>query len=375
MKKSIIITISVILIVALLGVGGYFGYKHFFAGNGSNDPTEPTVDATVAPATPDQPATEPVKLYKIGIVQNGLGNASKACYEGFITELNERGVLSSVEIVYIVEDDKEKCAQKIQQLVDGDVDLLYTIGRYATVTSAEKTKDIPIVFGAVNSPDEIGLVESNEAPGGNVTGVSSFTPCFEQIDLIQLLLPDAKNLAIIYSATDADAVSQGIIAASEGETIGLTCTQYPIENEKKLKTTLETIKESKTDVIYVPVDKFLNKHFDVIQKFSEENKIPIICGDEATLSSGAFATSEVNYSSIGRKAAGMSIDILFSGKSPATLSVVYKHDCINIVNKEVADKLGKKIPATAQNQVKYLEKPTETPIPTETMASPTLSSN
>ncbi len=367
MKKHLTILISVVLIALVIGAVVFFFIKAQNSGDNSADPN--SGDSKVS-ASETVPFTEPVKLYKIGIVQHGLGNASKDCYEGFITELDTRGILDKVEIVYVVEDNKDLCREKIETLVKNGCDLLYTIGRYASETAAAVTKDIPIVFGAVNSPDEVGLVESNEAPGGNVTGVSSYTPCFEQIDLIKLILPEAKSVAALYSSTDADAVLQGIVASKEAENIGIKCDQYPVEDEKALKTALEKIKKAKSDVIYIPVDKFLSAHIGTLNDFSYENKIPVICGDEATLEQGAFATSEINYASIGSKAAGMANDILFNGKSPATLSVNYKHDCTNMVNRPVMKKLGISIPATALPDIEMWEPPTEaaTAPPAETKA-------
>ena len=356
MKKHLTILISIVLIVLVIGAVVFFFLKA--QNSGENSSASGSADSTVS-ASETMPYTEPVKLYKIGIVQHGLGNASKDCYEGFITELDNSGILDKVEIVYIVEDNKELCREKIESLVNNGCDLLYTIGRYASETAADITKKIPIVFGAVNSPDEVGLVESNEAPGGNVTGVSSYTPCFEQIDLIKLILPEAKSVAALYNSTDADAVLQGIVASKEAENIGIKCDQYPVEDEKALKSALEKIQKAKTDVVYIPVDKFLSAHIGTLNDFSYENKIPVICGDEATLELGAFATSEINYASIGSKAAGMANDILFNGKSPATLSVNYKHDCTNMVNRPVMMKLGISIPATALPDVEMWEPPTE----------------
>ena len=359
MKKHLIVVMNIILIVVVVGAIVFT----VMTAMKKNKNEEPELTATVAQTegAETQPATAAEKKLKVGIIQHGLGNASKDCYEGFISELNERGLLDKVEIVYIVEDNKELCREKIQKLVDGGCDLLYTIGRYASEAAADVTKEIPIVFGAVNSPDEVGLVESNEVPGGNVTGVSSYTPCFEQIDLIKIVLPQAKSVAAVYSATDADSVLQGIIASKEAENIGVSCVQYPVEDEKSLSAALGKIKEAKTEVIYIPVDKFLSAHIDTLNTFSYDNKIPVICGDEATLELGAFATSEINYASIGRKAAGMANDILFGGKSPATLSVNYKHDCTNMVNKKVMEKLGITLPATALGLVEMWEPPTEPP--------------
>lgn len=366
MKKHLIVISAIVLVAAIVGAVVYVVISAMNRPDDSVD--QPPTEAAAAPAT--EAATLYSETFKIGIIQHGLGNASKDCYEGFITELNERGLLNNLEIVYIVEDDEELCRAKIQELVDSGCDLLYTIGRFASEAAAKITTDVPIIFGAVGSPDAVGLVESNEVPGGNVTGVSSYTPCFEQIDLIEIILPEAKTLAAIYSATDENAVMQGIIASREAENIGVTCERYPVESKEALKTTLDKIKEAKTDVIYMPVDKFLSANIAEITAFSYENKIPVICGDEATLAMGAFATSEINYSSIGRKAAGMACDVLFEKKDISTLSVVYKHDCTNLVNRDVRDKLGVQIPATALGEIEFWTAPTEPPAQAETTVAP-----
>ena len=359
MKKKLPIVILSILLVAVIAGVVFFAVKGVLQKKNGDDDTFATKDSVAKGATISE--TLYSEHYKVGVVQTGLGSASKDCYSGFMLELDENNLLGNIEVVYVVEDNEELCRTKIKELIDGKCDLLYTIGRYASETAAELTKDIPIVFGAVNSPDEVGLVDSNEKPGGNVTGVSSYTPCFEQIDLIKTLLPKAKTVAVLYSATDAEAVQQGIVAAREAENIGLTCTQYPIEDKEALEKTLNKIKDEKIETIYMPVDKFLSANADTIIKFSHENKIPIFCGDEATLAQGALATSVINYESIGRKAAGMVEDILFEKAAVSSLPVVYKHDCTSMLNASVRDKMGLEIPATALGEVEIWEPPTEPP--------------
>lgn len=359
MKKHLVVIMNIVLILAIVGAIVFTVVNSL---NRKNEPVPVATEATAAETVAETAAAPTIpadRTFKIGIIQHGLGKASKDCYEGFITELNESGMLNNCEIVYIVEDNEELCRDKIKNLITDGCDLLYTIGRFASEEAAAATKDVPIVFGAVNSPDEIGLVESNETPGGNVTGVSNYTPCFEQIDLIPTLLPSTKSIAAIYTNTDASSVSQGIIASKEAEQIGLTCTQYPVTNETDLNQALTKIKEEKSDAIYIPVDKFLSSHIGMLNEFSQANKIPVICGDEATLEQGAFATSVINYNSIGRRAADMAVSILANGQSPATLSVAYKHDCNNLVNKETMEKLGIKLNANALNQVELRTKPTE----------------
>ena len=359
MKKRIpVVLLSILLVVVIAGVA-FLAVRSAIKKKNDVDAGGATGDSVVSGA--QQAETIYSEHYKVGIVQTGLGNASKDCYSGFMLELDERNLLGNLEITYVVEDNEELCRTKTQELIDSGCDLLYTIGRYASETAAELTKDKPIVFAAVNSPDVVGLVDSNEVPGGNVTGVSNYPPCFEQIDLISTLMPNAKTVAVMYSGTDTEAVEQGIVAARQAENNGLKATQYTLDDKDSLDSALSKIKDAKTETIYIPVDQFLNANISTIIDFSYENNIPVFCGDEVTLAQGALATSVINYESIGRMAANMVQDILFEHKKISTLPVAYKHECTNMLNAVTRDKLGLEIPATALGEVEIWEPPTEPP--------------
>ena len=70
------------------------------------------------------------------------------------------------------------------------------------------TDSIPILVSAVTDPAASGLVESNEVPGGNVSGTSDLTPVKEQIDLMQQIIPDVKKVGLLYCSAEANSVLQ-----------------------------------------------------------------------------------------------------------------------------------------------------------------------
>lgn len=341
MKKHIVMIMNIVLIVLI--IGGVIFTVMRIVGNKSADPSpaapQPSFPADRPAATDDEPTVaEP--LFRVGIVQHGIGMDSDSCYSGFVSQLNNRKLLDSTEIIYIIENNDEKCIEAIQRLVEDQVDLIYTIGPFASRYAAEATDEIPIVFAAVTDPEEMGLVQSNEAPGGNVTGVSSYTPCFEQIDLIPILLPGSDSVAAIYSSTDVNAVRQAIIACWEAQDFDYTADRYPVNNAEGLLKALEDIYDKGTDVIYLPIDRLMRENMETIIEFSEENHIPVICGDRAMMEQGALATCEINYTSIGRRCADLCCEILYNEKDPAFLSVIYKYDCNNIVNRQALERLG-----------------------------------
>ena len=354
MKKYIIPIMNVVLILAIVGGLGFTLWKVF-----TNDQKAPTTDQTAVSetgATRDEAPTEAeLEHFRVGVVQHATAKPNDYCYQGFVDQLKQRGLLSGVDVTYVVENDDEKCIAEIQRLVDEGCDLLYAIGPFAAKNAAAITDEIPIVFAAVTDPEEAGLVESNEVPGGNVTGVSSYTPCFEQIDLIPVILPEAKSIAAIYHSTDENSARQAIIATKEAKEFDYSAELYPVGDEKQIKDALEKIKKNGTDVIFLPNDKLITKYLDTLTAFSFENGIPIICAGEDMLSSGCLATCRINYTSVGRKSADLACEILYGKKDPASLSVIYKYDCYNLVNRQAMEKLGIKLSATALRNVELVD--------------------
>ncbi len=354
MKKHFVLIMNIVLAIVIIGALAFTAYRIFFAGDTDGAASNGKNNAVSAPDDDEatqQGTVDPSERYKIGIVQHYNNADSNDCYSGFITEMNERGLIGNIDIVYVIEEDKDRCRAEIQRLIDEKCDLLCTIGPYASKLAASLTKDIPIVFAGIADPEKEGLVASNEKPGGNVTGVSSYTPTFEQIDLITTLLPQAKKMATIYSSTDVNATTQAILAVNKAEELGLTAEKYPVTKADELKSTLADIKKAGTQAVFLPADEFILKNIATILKYTDANKIPVFVGNETMLKKGAFATCTVNYVSVGRVAAGLCNDILFSKKDPATLSVVYKHDTYNLVNQASIDTLGIQLNQTMLDQV------------------------
>ncbi len=353
MKKHFVLIMNILLVLVILGAVGFTIYNVVSQENAENAPISDksvTLPSQGEEET-DLPSVDPSERYKIGIIQHYNRPESNDCYAGFISELSDLGLIGNVDIVYIIEEDEKRCKSEIQRLINEGCDLLCTIGPYASTVAASLTTDIPIVFAGIADPEKVGLVSSNENPGGNITGVSSYTPAFEQIDLIPMLIPKATTIAAMYSSTNEYAVTQAFIAEKEAEEIGMKAEMYPITRPREINTALEEIKKSGANAIFLPVDKFIYKYMKFILEFTDKNRIPVFVGNELMLKNGAFATCTINYTSIGRKAARQSYDILFGKKDPASLSVIYKYDCYNIVNKASADKLMIRLTADMRDRV------------------------
>ena len=88
-----------------------------------------------------------------------------------------------------------------KNLVNSGVDLIFANATPSAQAAVSATSDIPIVFTSVTDPVGAELVESMEAPGGNVTGTADMHP--DSIpNTVKFIAEEmgAKTVGTIYNA-------------------------------------------------------------------------------------------------------------------------------------------------------------------------------
>ena len=85
-----------------------------------------------------------------------------------------------------------------RQLVDLDVDVIVT-GGPGVFAAAQATKTVPIVAGVSGDLVELGLAQSLAHPGGNVTGLTYFSPqlIVKRVELLKLVKPSMTNVGLL----------------------------------------------------------------------------------------------------------------------------------------------------------------------------------
>uniref|UniRef100_UPI000A89D535 ABC transporter substrate-binding protein n=1 Tax=Clostridium sp. NkU-1 TaxID=1095009 RepID=UPI000A89D535 len=124
------------------------------------------------------------KQFKIGVLQLVQHAALDATNKGFIKALDEAGLNYTVD-QQNASGDQPTCQTIASKLVNDKDDLILAIATPAAQAVAGATSDIPILMTAVTDPAASDLVESNDNPGGNVSGTSDLTPVKEQISLLK----------------------------------------------------------------------------------------------------------------------------------------------------------------------------------------------
>lgn len=99
--------------------------------------------------------------------------ALDAARQGFVDALSDNGYVDGENIKIDLQNaqgDQSNLSTISDRFVSNNMDLVLAIATPATQAVAGKTTEIPILGTAVTDYVAARLVDSNEAPGGNVTG-------------------------------------------------------------------------------------------------------------------------------------------------------------------------------------------------------------
>jgi putative ABC transport system substrate-binding protein len=292
------------------------------------------------------------KTYKIGIVQLVEHNALDKATEGFQAALKEK-LGDAVSFDYQnAQGEATNCTTIATKFVNDGVDLILANATGAAQASAQATNTIPIVGVSITDYEVAGLVESNEAPGRNVTGCSDLSPINEHVKLIQQLCPDVKKVGIVYCSAEDNSVVQAEQAKTALEAAGYTVAIYTAADSNEVQTVV-TKACGEQDALYIPTDNLFASNMQIVKNIAMQAKIPTFCGEENMVTSGGFATYSVNYYTLGYQAGLMAYDILANGKAPASMPIQFMEsaDLTLVINKDVAKEIGVKIPSNLESQL------------------------
>lgn len=342
MKKKFAIILAFAMVCMSLAA---CGSKDESTANGSSSSKSETAADTKDESQAGTTAgDESDKVFKIGVCQLVEHTALDATYEGFVKALDDSGIKYEIDYKN-AQNDQSACESIATELVNNGSDLILAIATPAAQAVAGKTTEIPIIITAVTDPETSGLVESNEAPGGNLTGTSDLTPVKEQIELLHKLLPDAKKVGVFYCTAEDNSRFQADIAKSEIEAIGLEYEEFTVSSSNEIQTVVESM-VGKVDCIYIPTDNMLAAGMTTVTMVANENNLPTIVGEEGMVDNGGLATYGVNYYNLGVMTGEMAVKILKGEATPAETPIGYlsADKCELSINEETAELLGITIP-------------------------------
>ncbi|WP_017792639.1 ABC transporter substrate-binding protein [Leucobacter salsicius] len=282
----------------------------------------------------------------IGIGQFVQAPPLDAATKGFKQAFIDAGYVEGETVEFDVKNANAEVATSTtiaQTFATQGVDLVLGVATPMAQAAMQNITDVPVLFTAVTDPVAADLVESNEAPGSNVTGTSDLTPVADQIDLITEIRPETKKIGIVYSSGEVNSQVLVELAREAAKTHGIEIVEATVTNAGELKQATESLGD--VDAIYTPSDNLVISGIGAIVGVAEERGILVVGADAAHVEGGAVATIGIDYEKLGKQTGEMAVRILKDGEDPATMAVETSNELQLVLNLESAKRIGVELPA------------------------------
>lgn len=229
-------------------------------------------------------------------------------------------------------------SQIARKYVGDNSDVIIAISTPSAQAVVAATKTIPVVYSAVTDPVAAQLVPSWEPSQTNVTGVADMLELEKQLELIKKVVPNAKNVGMVYNPGEANSVvvverlrellsaqDMSLIEASAARTVDVGAAARSLVG--------------KVDVIYTNTDNNVVSAFEALVKVGNDAKIPIIASDSDSVGRGAIAALGVDYYDLGVQTGKMAARIL-AGEEPGAIASETSENLTLSVNPAAAKKQG-----------------------------------
>jgi putative ABC transport system substrate-binding protein len=234
-------------------------------------------------------------------------------------------------------------AELVQHQVSVIVVLESTNGALAAKAA---TRTIPIVFMQGADPVGIGLVDSLNRPGGNLTGIGLLAAetagkCF---DLLLEVVPKARSIAYLRNPTNpalAESETRELQTAARAHGVGLLI--FNASRQSEIDMAFADLAQQQTDALQVSSDGFLLTHPDQIVTLAARHGIPAIYAWPQYPAVGGLMSYGTNIRDAWRQA-GIYTGRILKGEKPGDLPVQQATKIELVINLKTAKTLSLTVP-------------------------------
>ncbi len=231
-----------------------------------------------------------------------LEQSRKADYE--ITTLNGNG-------------NRQLMHAQVMQVFDSDADLIFTVGgglaSLAQKASMKKQSPKPIICSAVVDPLKLGLVQSLEKPGGQVTCVIDKVAMDKQVALLLSLKPTVQRVLLVYDVTQGGGLGQqqqALADVLQKRGIALKTLEVSTPAEVYAKTAAMI---TGCDVVMILKDHTAVSAVDALIKLCNQHGATLMTSDLDSGAKGAALSFGVEEAAFGERGAQLARSIVEDG--------------------------------------------------------------
>jgi putative ABC transport system substrate-binding protein len=235
-----------------------------------------------------------------------------------------------------------------RELVALEPNVIVVISTPVTMAVMQETHTIPIIFVQNFDPVESGLVKSLVAPGGNITGFTSYEPAMASkwLELLKGVAPQVARVAVIYNPQTAPYGGSFLRSVeTAGPAFAIQATAMPIQDAGTIEKAIEAFARETNPSLMVLPDVTATVHEKLIVKLAAQHRLPAIYPWRHFVTAGGLMCYAADLPNLWRRAASY-VDRVLKGEKPAGLPVQQPTKFELVINLTAAKAVGLTIPAS-----------------------------
>jgi len=292
---------------------------------------------------------QPAKVPRIGVLAGSFPN-DEPCLEPLRRGLSELGYVEGqthvLEVRY-AEGRSDLFPSLAADLVRLKPDLIVSVIGPGAAAVKEATTSIPIVLASSLYPVELGVIASLARPGGNVTGVTHFTPelMAKRVQLLKEVVPSASRMAVLrLPGRVHDLIVRDMQAAAQQ--FGIQLQVIEVRRAEDLSAAFDAAVAGRAQAVLSTQGPLFFFNRVQIAQLALKHRLPSLSGDHAeSAQAGALLFYGPNIFE-GCQRAAKYVDRILKGAKPADLPVEQPTKFELVINLKTAKALGLTIPQT-----------------------------
>lgn len=286
------------------------------------------------------------KIYRIGILEPIPASQNAANLDALRNGLRELGYVEGRNLIIeyrSAEGRAERFPDLASELVRLKVDLILTRGTPAAIAAKNATGTIPLLMATMGDPRAI--VTSYARPGGNITGVTTFSTelTAKRIELIKELVPNLSCVALLHNMGNPAAPPEWEETKSAARALGLRAELLDVRSQGDLSRAFELAVRQHVDALVIGADGLTQMHQQTILDLVARNSLPAAWPAREFVEAGGLVAYAVNYPDLYFRFASF-VDKIFKGGNPGELPVEQPTKFELVINLKTAKALGIAVP-------------------------------
>lgn len=266
-------TLSVLLLVSLIGLSCYFSYQ----------PTHSSLPViAIANYGPHASLDQSIQGLKDGLKSHGFNDKENIRLE--ILDVN-----FDLTLIH----------QMLSKLRASHPKAIVVVSTPVAQSAKSDIKDIPLIFTDITEPVAAGLLQSELRPNGNITGASDRQDLHVFLAFAKKLLPSAKRVGLLYATSEANDIALVNMMKSAAKELQLEVVCVPIDHPRDVPFRMQALK-GQVDFMYVGVSGMIQPSLPAIVQEADRMNIPVFnANEDAVKKHQVLASYGVSYYQVG----------------------------------------------------------------------------